>query len=257
MSEDRCAVFVSSSDNTYDVFKPISDSVRNAFLGGPVDRLYVGLNSSRPIKDYMVSTVPETGWRSELLEHINRLNDETDAIILVLDDFFFTDNVDSKGLTRCIKMFFDNELDYLRLIPLPRSYLFAFFRNIIAKIHGQSYEKIDRTEFYYSSLQVSIWRREHLVRTLKLCKDIWEFEKIYIEESRHYAVTEAVCHYRHLVEKGRWLPIARRLLGKKHPNEAHREFDKRLLMRYPWVSEIIFGVFGFSWMRLKKWFGVA
>jgi hypothetical protein len=37
---------------------------------------------------------------------------------------------------------------------------------------------------------------------------IWDFEHHVTLKSRHFAVQTEIIHYQHMVEKGKWLPIA-------------------------------------------------
>jgi len=60
---------------------------------------------------------------------------------------------------------------------------------------------------------IAIWKKEHFDSMLKQKGSIWDFGYERDPAVEHYAVTgPSPFSYRHIVEKGRWLPDAQSLL---------------------------------------------
>jgi hypothetical protein len=58
-----------------------------------------------------------------------------------------------------------------------------------------------------------IWDKGHLLAMLGAPGSIWDFEHQKLDRARHFAVaSDPPVRFRHLVEKGRWQPYAKRLL---------------------------------------------
>src|SRR5262249_53950934 len=68
---------------------------------------------------------------------------------------------------------------------------------------------------FYSALQIALWRKTHLLKMLHTPLSIWDFEHEYRPGSVHAAIgRDPPFLYRHLVERGCWLPYARSLLQR-------------------------------------------
>lgn len=250
---DNCCLFVSSSDNTFDVFSLVSGSVVKSWMPANL-AFYVGLNEQTADAPFQTVTAPVSGWRTELESQINALPHQFHYIILILDDFFFNKEIDSEELSYFLNLMNSHKIDYLRLKPIERSALgkiFQFFKNLRCDI-----ERVNRLAYdepYYTSLQAAIWERSYLLKMLTQNGSIWEFEHNVIDGSRHYAVKKNLLDYEHLVEKGKWFKYAPRSLG--FPNQ--NLFEKRGFVR-SWKKNskifnmIKFGLLGYTIFRLRR-----
>jgi hypothetical protein len=255
---DNCCLFVSSSDNTFDVFSLVSGSVVRNWSSTDL-AFYVGLNEQIADAPFRTIPAPVSGWRTELKTQINALPQKFQYIILLLDDFVFHDKIDSKALSRFLNLMSERELDYLRLKPLQRSLLGVFLLRFIENLEfsPDSVNKIDYKEPYYSSLQVTIWSRSHLIEMLTHCGSIWEFEHNVIVGSKHYAITKKLLNYEHLVEKGKWYKYAPRLLGfNETPRFDERGFVKSAMKNSKIWNKIKFGVLGYAFFKLRRKVGL-
>jgi hypothetical protein len=205
------AVFICSSDNRLDILERTLPSVQK-FWPGCRYPLHVGLNSNRalPIGAPIIGAPSE--WRREFGQQLRQI--EHDFVIVLLDDFLIQAHVDDDRLAELIESATRLNLDYLRLVPLGRS--------LLARATGRRPEQIapgietvrERHPFY-SALQIAIWRKRHLLAMLEQPLSIWEFERQCIRGARHCAIVDRPpIAYRHLVEKGRWLPYAPSLLRR-------------------------------------------
>jgi hypothetical protein len=80
---------------------------------------------------------------------------------------------------------------------------------------GPGIQKVRERHPFYSALQIAIWRKRHLLSMLEQPLSIWEFERQCLRDASHCAIVDRPpVAYRHLVEKGRWLPYAPSLLRR-------------------------------------------
>jgi hypothetical protein len=206
------AVFICGSDSRIDILDRTLPAVRKFW---PACRypIHVGLNScSRALPVGAPVIAPPSEWRRELAQQLTQIDHE--YVIVMLDDFLIQAPVDQDRLDALVDNAVRLNLDYLRLIPLGR----PLFARVVgwrpAQISPGIHRIRDRHPFY-SALQIAIWRKSHLLSMLDRPLSIWEFEHQSIREADHCAIQAAPpIAYRHLVEKGRWLPYARSLLSR-------------------------------------------
>lgn len=249
--DSSAAVFVASSDNTRDVFIRVFPSVLRHWPGCRYP-IYAGFN--RPFAaghGFTPVYAPTSGWRDELAAQLEQVR--ADHVLMLLDDFLFLRDVDADRVTELMELAGRRDLPYLRLIPVRRAFLARFARWLCraeAKL-----EPVPESDPYYSALQAVIWRRTYLLECLRLEKNIWKFEELHPPAGEHYAVSShAPISYRHVVEKGRWLPDAGWLLRRAGLED---ELGNRL--RWPWsyharrcAGLLWFEIFGYSLMRLRR-----
>lgn len=244
-------IFVCSCDKTYDVFTQTFERLKSAL---PVTELpcYVGINTMAPPSPFIGLKAPKSNWREEVAAQVRQLADEHRYILLILDDFFFHDSIGADKLRHYVDEMKRHGGHYLRLRPLERSILGKVHENIAGRSAGE-FALLSRSEPYYSSLQVAIWQREHLLKALTCPGNIWDFEHLVLPESRHFALKKQVLRYDHLVEKGRWYKDAPRLLGKSVNDAAFaRGFDNGWLVNARGYQRLKFAIVGYSIFRLRR-----
>lgn len=206
----RVAVFICSSDNRRDVLDRVLPSVAKFWPDRPYP-LYVGLNSlNRPLPIGTPILAPPSQWHHECSLQLAQI--AADYVIVVLDDFLIRAPVDQARLAELVEDAVTLDLAYLRLLPLGRS--------LPARLTGwrpselkPGIKRIRPHHPFYSGLQIAIWRKQHLLAMLRQPQSIWQFEHHRLPESMHCAIKHRPpIVYRHLVERGRWLPDARSLL---------------------------------------------
>jgi len=172
--------------------------------------MYVGLNSALESDCSITSVIAEpSGWRSEVLHQIAQVP-ETHLIVL-LDDYLIQGNVDQSRLDELVVKAVESDLPYLRLLPLCKS----LKQRLVSSSGGakDDIQMIHEKRPFYSGLQIAIWKKEHFASLLQLRGSIWEFEHQQLPGVPHYVVADRPpVIYRHLVEKGQWLPYAQPLL---------------------------------------------
>lgn len=250
-------LFISSSDNTLDVLRHVIPSFEKFWPDCPFEK-FVGLNSAvdpKAIDGFHPVYAPVSGWRAELLEQIFHLPEQYGYILLFLDDFLILSPVNGDRLRLLFDEALHREIDYLRLVPIRRAAIQRIANRIYRKNRG-GIEPIGAGSPYYSSLQAALWKRRHLADMLALReRDVWEFEHQQLNGHPHFAISGSPpIHYRHIVEKGRWQPYARRLFAKldlpfrggergMHSPHAHLTL---------WLNRVKFELVGYAVVRLKR-----
>jgi hypothetical protein len=246
------AVFVASSDNTVDVLRRVHPAIAKFWPDCPYN-IYVGLNSQPSPSDRATAVyAAPSQWREELATQLRQLQE--DWVILVLDDFLIRSEVNHLHLAQLVDVCIRNGWPYLRMIPIDRSLLSRLLR---PKSHDlpAGVEMIPAGYPYYSSLQIALWKKSHLLRLLGAPGNIWDFEHLEFPDAAHYAVTGPACiRYRHLVEKGRWLPDSAALL-------ARAGLPAELGTRASWPGSVLwkqriarwrFQIVGYSIMKMRR-----
>lgn len=252
-------VFVSSSDNTRDVFAQVSKSFTVFWPDCPFPK-YVGFNtpnSTNDLSGFEPIYAPIGGWRPELLSQIRLLPKSIEYILLFLDDFLLLERVDNSNLEQILKNALEKELKYLRLIPISRAILPQVFHALSRTFRTSDWERVPDGMPYYSSLKVALWKRAHLEEMLELRGGIWDFENQWIPNVSHYAVTDTVpIKFEHVVEKGKWQLTAQRLFKVVNLpfSRGHRETlspTRQFILKF---NKIKFLFIGYSYVKLKRFF---
>jgi hypothetical protein len=206
------AVFICSSDSRHDVLRRILPSVIKFWPDCPY-ALYVGMNTRRDLIDRATPVLASASqWRQEFAEQLDQIPEE--HVIVLLDDFLLYAQVDQARLTQVVRNTISMGLPYVRLVPLGRS-LAARLMGRQPTLLRPDLERIPASHPFYCGLQIAIWRKRHLESLLHKQQSIWEFEHQSIPEASHCALTHSPpIRYRHLIERGRWLPDAPSLLRR-------------------------------------------
>jgi hypothetical protein len=135
-------------------------------------------------------------------------------LIVVLDDYLFQGPVDQARLSVLVSQAVTSDLAYLRLLPLGKS----LRQRLLGSRPARSAVGIRAIEDgwpFYSGLQIAIWNKSHFVSLMELQGTVWDFEHQQRHGVPHYSITnDPPIRYRHLVEKGRWLPYAKSELAR-------------------------------------------
>ena len=138
---------------------------------------------------------------------------DSDYVVLLLDDYYFTKTIDSNKVLELIKYLRSNELDYCKLIGLPKC--FKSNRGFKGTYH------IQQSTHYGISLQPSIWKKESLLEALELCTgaSAWEVEAAFSSYQKNHfeqciTFNKNFLNYRNGVLRGKLFPYTNRLLSK-------------------------------------------
>ena len=106
-------------------------------------------------------------WTRRLKETLEKIN--TEFIILLLDDFFLQGPVDVKRLEECLNYMKQNK----------RIASFCFMETFTQNTNDQKYEQFEKRPLiaeYKLNCQAALWRRNTLIKYLKVDEDPWEWE---------------------------------------------------------------------------------
>ena len=153
----------------YDKYSDLWDSFFDCMDRYWSKKIPIYLVTNNKLPEYNGVTTIKTGdelsWSNKVRCALNKINE--DYLIVLLEDYFLSDIVDDNGLEDLLNDFISNEMDYLRLVPIPFEY----------KNKKKGIYKLDEKFQYGVNLQASIWRKDYL---RKLLYDdnfsAWEFE---------------------------------------------------------------------------------
>lgn len=251
---NQVCVFVSSSDNTADVFGLIGPNIYQAWKDVGLT-LFVGTNTKIATDGFQAVYAKVSDWSHELHEQLEVLGRSYKWVILILDDFHFSKAVEQKFIAKQLMFVSEMQPDYLRLISLKRSFCIRLLKLLCLTCRSKPPRRLSRSEPYYSALQVAVWNIEYLKSRLLNCSDIWGFEEAIPSNSQHYCVNTSPLKYQHLVEKGRWLPQAPSVIG----THTRTLFKQRGFVTAEWrirhsMRRVLFFLFGYSSYKIKKSF---
>jgi hypothetical protein len=224
-------------------------------------RKYVGLNSNDAeiVSSFNIMAAPVDGWRSELLTQIQSLPGDVTHVLLMLDDFLLLSPVNEVRLDYLVAQAADKNIDYLRLVPMTSALIFRILRQVKNRLLGREFETIAPDTPYYSSLQPTLWKREHLLAMLELPGSIWDFENQSLPGANHYAITHSPpIRCVHVVEKGEWMPDAalrfRRLALIFTPGIRQMRPPREIPLL--WYRQAKFALIGYTGLRARRILGI-
>lgn len=208
----RPAVFLCSSDSSYDVLQCILPSVIK-FWGNCPYTFYVGMNSCRKLFAQVTPVLaPASPWQEAFAAQLAQIPEE--HIIVLRDAFLLCSPVDQPRLTQVVRNAIGMDLPYLRLMPLRQS--------VAVRWRGQrpthlqpDLQLIPARHPSYCGLQATIWRKDYLQSLLQKHLSLSEFEHQSIPDVRHCALTHSPpIQYRQVIERDRWRPDAASVLKR-------------------------------------------
>jgi hypothetical protein len=187
--------------------------------------LYLGSNYRSYDKDKRVNNLligEDNSWCSnvsKMLEHI-----QSEYVILMLEDFFLTERTETASILKALDIVRKNDLHCCRLIPNN----FKQGKLISQSDHFNILEIGEKTP-YRISTQAAIWKKEFLLSLLNDKFSAWHFEgaNSWMIDGLPVsiaAVSRPLIHYKHGVERGKWIDQGINNLKKHHIN---MDFDRR------------------------------
>lgn len=209
---DKVGIFICGSDNRRDVLDRVVPSILKFWPDAPY-RKYIGLNTAENVWPGIQSLVAEkSDWRRETFRQISEIPET--HLIVILDDFLIQRRVDQARLAEVVDIAVQNDLKYIRLLPLGVS----LSQRLLRHPHRSQFAELADVHVgrpFFSALQIAVWNKAHFSRLLMQEGSIWDFEHQKEPGVMHYAIaSDPPIVYQHLVERGKWLPHAKSLLDK-------------------------------------------
>ena len=154
-------------------------------------------------------------WAKRLKDCLNSIKD--DYVILILDDFFFSDFVDHKEVLKCIKYMDDNN-DIA---------CFSYWTSQ-GKVVRNEFEKYglkDKKARYRINLQIALWRRKTLIKFIRNHENPWTFETMGTRRCARYK--ERVYHLNYNTPMVFKYPVGGVLAGGKWRDPQAIELIKK------------------------------
>lgn len=200
-SAEKTAVLVLSCDKYSDLWRPFFEIFWKRWPDCPYP-VYLGSNH-KTYSDPRVRAVlagDDKSWANSVRGMLDQIN--VSRVILLLEDFIFLRDVDTKAIERLVDISLREEVDCLRLRAMPPA---------SRPLRGHpGLGEILCGEPYRVSAQAAIWNTRFLRRLLLPKFSAWDFEFTGTLLSdrwggKFWCVQEQVLFYRHCVERGLWL----------------------------------------------------
>lgn len=167
MSDQSTAIMVVSFDKYSDIWD-VFFLCLNRFWKGRECKTYLVTNNLCPVYDgvEVIKTGFEISWSHRVRAALEMIQEE--YIILLLEDYLIAQEVDETKVTNALNYMQENNLDYLRIVPIPK---------IKKRTHGEFALKITDKMMYGVNLQAAIWKKSYLLKLLDDANfSAWEFE---------------------------------------------------------------------------------
>lgn len=149
----------------------------------------------------VITTGDEKSWSFRVRTALNQIPEEN--VLVLLEDYFLCENVDDKKVNEIYREFINQELDYLRVIPIPFEY----------KHKQKGIYPLDDKFVYGVNLQAAFWKKTYLKKLLfEDDFSAWEFEARQKSDSRQKiqgrcaTLNYVGLNYLNGVIQGKWYP---------------------------------------------------
>ena len=174
----------------------------------------------------VINTGKEIDWCDRARNAIKMI--DTKYIVLLLDDYLIGEKVGNADIDQTMEFMVNNNVEYLRLINIPR------YRG--KEVYSNGFYNIYKNEEYGINLQASIWEKDFLLQGLNNSSgSAWEFEINYLRQaiaskcepfSKCYVNTHNILDIHNGILKGKWFPNTIRYFQKIGINIDHNERGK-------------------------------
>lgn len=253
-SAGRFCVLVTSSDRARDVFEIVFKNAQTMWhdCGWP---RFVGFTSKQPDL-YGFKALAAKGlshWRQEVRDYLDALPAQIEYVLRIDEDALFMSPVDGRKLNAIAGLMVREDLSYVSLAPIRRNLPGRAVEYFRRKLNKAPLRPIAKSEPYYSSVEMAIWKRDYLRALLDKPGTIWDFEHT-VTDIPHYAVWEPIFDQDQIVIKGKWALRARRQLARQGLSLAHsqREFQSFGSFLRTIRERISFEVAGFLSFRIRR-----
>jgi len=247
-------VLVASSDRARDIFEITFKNAETIWRGCDWPR-YVGFTNRHPdIYGFKaLAAKAPSDWRGELGDQLDQLPDDTRYVMLIIEDFLFSSPIDGAALNAVAEEMVRNNLSYVKLTPVTRNLAGQFIESFRRKFDRRPLRQLSRSEPYYSSVEVAIWKRDYLRTLLRQAGTIWEFEHTVSSEA-HYATWTRIAQYDPLVGRGKWYTETPRLLARQglSLSDSKRERQTWGAYLHRIRQRATFQIIGYSSFRVRR-----
>jgi hypothetical protein len=253
-SAGRFCVLVTSSDRGRDIFEIVFQNAEAIWRDCDWPR-FVGFTSKHPDLYGFTALAAKapSEWRQEVGDYLDALPEQIEYVLRIDEDALFMSPVYASQLNAIADLMVCENLVYVRLVPVTRNVVGRVVEYFRRKLDKRPLRVISKSEPYYSSVELAIWKRGYLRSLLRQPGTIWEFEHT-ISDEHHYAVWEPLVEQHQIVTRGKWSFRAPGLLARQSLSLANskREFQTLRSWLRGAREKISFQVAGFLSFRLRR-----
>jgi len=200
MNNKKIVVLVVSCDHFSDLWDPYFELFDRFWADCPFDKYLLSNYKNYP-NDYGVKSLSiqkDTSWSSSLIKGLNQLS-RYDYVLLLLEDLFFKNKVNTKKLEEVIDDFIFQDGNSITLFNQP----------LADMPFNELYGEISIGAPYRTTATFTLWKMSTLLDLLDESESAWGFEKVGARRSDNYSgfysVHENIFNHIHGVVKGKWL----------------------------------------------------
>lgn len=168
MLKDKMTIIINTCDKFKDIWHPNIELLNTYWADREVKTFLVTDLNTDIVFDNV--NILSAGVNKELPDRIKfSLNYiDTEYIFLTLEDYFLIKNVENRDFNKLIRIMEDDQIDYIRLFPIPKhSGKYTNYDSIF---------KIDLNGNYKVNLYPGLWRKSFLEKTLNNSLNAWQYE---------------------------------------------------------------------------------
>ena len=167
--KDKLTLIISSCDKFSDIWEVQVELLNRNWSDRNMKTLMVTDKSTS--KSYKNVKIFSAGEKMEFSKRLKASLSAvtTEYVLIILDDYFITQKINSHKIKSLVRVMDEEELDYLRIYSRPKTVIRNFneYKNL--------YE-IDTEKNYAVNLYPGLWRVSFLKETFKVPMSAWEYE---------------------------------------------------------------------------------
>ncbi len=197
----QLAVLVVSCDKYSDLWTIFFDLMKKNWPDCEY-KVYLGTNNLQSSFEGVnnICIGPDRAWADNVKAMIDQIDE--DYILMLLEDFFIDRKIDSQKIKSAVKYAEENDIDCLRLEPLPPPVRVEERKLCVGKLNPKAP--------YFVSTQPAIWKKEKLFELLKEGYSAWDFEQKNSMQCsvgcnyEFYGTKKYIFHHKNGVERGKY-----------------------------------------------------
>ena len=209
MGNNQTSLIVLSCDRFKELWMPFLETFDENWPDCPFDKYFITNKLKFETKSFVnINTITDKSWSDNLILIIEQYMSKYDYILLLLDDFFIINKVNTKGLLDCINLFQEKKGNYITLIsePPPNKY------------YNEKFGIITSNRPYRTTATFALWSKDILRELLVPGENAWQFEIYGSRRSKahngFYSVNKDYFVWVNAIIKGYWVPPVLKKLRK-------------------------------------------
>ena len=236
MNYQDLAVLIISCDKFSDVWRSSLKQFRRFF---PEDyRIYLGSNLVRCDEPGVVSVLSgeDLDWSTSCKRILVQIREP--KLFIIVEDYFLASHTDMEGFEAALFYLFEKNAVHVK---------YCGVRMPMGSTGNPRIGSLPRGSPYRATV-CGFWDREYLIKLLIEGENPWNFEILGSYRTAYsdgfYGLTQPLCDYRNMVEKGQWVPQS---LGWARKQGINLNLDRRPVLKggglfFSWVKILFFGL---------------